>query len=215
MCMTDFDHHVMIDEGCPNHHDLDVKPVHTEVKEQFIADTEEKVNWVLRKLMEAESNYAACLTGSEVLAARAIVANSEDLAKRYKQEIDGIHFRFDSQLRKFAEEKLQGKKEKTYRTLLGSIKLTHSGGNVEVKRHLVDIAANFLDMQGAKGAVKTEHKIQVSKIPGDVIEFIRTRVNNNSKWQDGEFPFTLTPEVEGIKVTTGISELINGGKKDE
>ena len=94
-----------------------------EATTQFVVDTPEKVDWVLAKMLAAEADAEGSMSNAYVLQAKKVLANARDIEERAQKRLKRLHERFDAELGKYAESALVGKKERTLRTVLGSVSL--------------------------------------------------------------------------------------------
>lgn len=102
------------------------------VEPGFQIKDEASCNWVLQKFMDAEAQIAAVTGSPEVLQAKAILANAETIEKKLRGRLRWLEMRFKSELGEYARKMLEGKKEKTYKTILGAISLRVKKGGLKV-----------------------------------------------------------------------------------
>lgn len=67
-------------------------------KQQFKIDTEEAANWVLCKMQTAAALVQSIENSTEVLAAKAILANADAMKKDAQRRYDGLDARFGAEL---------------------------------------------------------------------------------------------------------------------
>lgn len=133
--------------------------------QEFMVKDEDSCNWVLRKFLECESQINAIELSAEVLAAKAIVANAEKMRKAHYARLNWLEHRFKPELGKYAEKMLDGKKERTWKTLWGAIALTKTKGGVKVQDAVGAVA---WAEENCKDAVKVEKSFLISMVPDDL-----------------------------------------------
>jgi len=132
--------------------------VDTGLAKRFEIDSEDAANWVLQKMLKAESAITAINQTPEVIAARTIIANAESMAKDHQKRLDGLHARFDDELAQWTRKQLDGK-SKTWKSIYGSVSFRSVGESVKVRdeHKAIAWAKTF-----AKDAVKVSEKFLIS-----------------------------------------------------
>ena len=155
----------------------------------FIPQTEQEVEWVLGKMATAEALLLSIRTRPEVLQAKAVLANAAKMEKEAARKLDWLHARFDPDLGEFARKQLEGKKTKTWKSVLGSIALRIQKGRVKVENP-------ELALEWAKAydpdAIKTTEEFQISRA---------------TKLEEDNLPvgFIKTADEEKVTVKTGVA----------
>ncbi len=154
----------------------------------FIPQTETEVEWVLGKMATAEALLVSIQTRPEVLQAKAVLANAAKMEKEAARKLDWLHARFDPDLGEFARKQLEGKKGKTWKSVLGSIALRLQKGKVKVENPELALEwAKAFDPE----AIKTTEEFQISRA-------------TNLVEDDLPIGFIKTPDEEKVTVKTGV-----------
>lgn len=154
----------------------------------FIPQTETEVEWVLGKMATAEALLVSIRTRPEVLQAKAILENAARMEKEAARKLDWLHARFDPDLGQFARKQLEGKKTKTWKSVLGSIALRIQKGKVKVENPELALEwAKAFDPE----AIKTTEEFQISRA---------------TKLEEDNLPvgFIKTADEEKVTVKTGV-----------
>lgn len=154
----------------------------------FIPTTEQEVEWVLGKMATAEALLVSIQTRPEVLQAKAVLANAAKMEKEAARKLDWLHARFDPDLGEFARKQLEGKKTKTWKSVLGSIALRIQKGRVKVENP--ELALEWAKAYDPE-AIKTTEEFQISRA---------------TKLEEDNLPvgFIKTADEEKVTVKTGV-----------
>jgi len=175
-----------------------------EEPEQFRVQDEDSCNWVLKLMLNAEAELIAIDNSPEVLAADAVLRNAAEIRKKKQKKLDWLHKRFDAELGEFAKQQLEGKKERTFKTILGSIALRVVRGGLRVADELAAIRWAYM---AAPEAVKVTEKFLISEVPADTKEVIALSLKDpDSAAPSLKEAFALEPDRETIKITTGVAK---------
>lgn len=179
---------------------------HADVKPEFRVDTEEAVDWVLRKMGRAEAELVAVDNDPDVLWATTILANAERIRKEKQKRLDWLHARFDAELGAFAKAELArtGAKGKTYKRVTGAISFrTVKGGLRVADEHEAIQTAKIL---GWEGAIKVKESFLISALPDEVkAELVAGITGDTWSREDGcRKAFTVQPDVEKVEVKPGV-----------
>lgn len=155
----------------------------------FIPQTEQEVEWVLGKMATAEALLVSIRTRPEVLQAKAVLDNAAKMEKEAARKLDWLHARFDPDLGEFARKQLEGKKGKTWKSVLGSIALRLQKGKVKVENP--DLALEWAKAFDPE-AIKTTEEFQISRA---------------TKLVEDDLPigFIKTADEEKVTVKTGVA----------
>ncbi len=154
----------------------------------FIPQTEQEVEWVLGKMAVAEALLVSIQTRPEVLQAKAVLANAAKMEKEAARKLDWLHARFDPDLGEFARKQLEGKKGKTWKSVLGTIALRLQKGKVKVENP--ELALEWAKAYDPE-AIKTTEEFQISRA---------------TKLEEDNLPvgFIKTADEEKVTVKTGV-----------
>jgi len=157
-------------------------------KPEFAVTDEESFNWVMKKILNAEADIQAVKTNSEVIAARAIVANADAIEKQARKKLEWLHTRFTAEIGEYAKQFVTDKC-KTFKSVLGSVSFRKVPSKYVVKEYADPIA---IAETVCPAAVKVEKKFLISQATP---EFLK------------EFPavFELVPESETVTIKTGVT----------
>lgn len=124
--------------------------------ERFIADTPEKVEWVLEKISAVECEIAA-------LEARrkALNDNLDQMIRRANRRYEWLQMRFNPDLRAFLERQIAGQKQKFWQSPFGRLCLRTTKGSVKVTD---PNAALEWAQQHCREAIQIKRSVLVSKI---------------------------------------------------
>jgi phage host-nuclease inhibitor protein Gam len=157
-------------------------------KPRFAVDSLETADWVLKKIAQAdaEAREIADLITNEIAA---IHARGEQLLKPLMRKKQYFEQAYELQLREWAEVRLDGKKEKSVKTLHGSVGFRKSPDSVDVADEVAAIewaksnSANEIIKESiSKSACKTLLKGSdftipgVTLIPGENMFFIKAEL---------------------------------------
>lgn len=154
----------------------------------FIPTTETEVEWVLGKMATAEALLVSIRTRPEVLQAKAVLDNAAKMEKEAARKLDWLHARFDPDLGEFARKQLEGKKGKTWKSVLGSIALRLQKGKIKVEN--LELALEWAKAFDPE-AIKTTEEFQISQA---------------TKLVEDDLPigFIKTADEEKVTVKTGV-----------
>jgi hypothetical protein len=184
------------------------------VAEGFQIKDESSCNWVLQKYMDAEAQIAAVTGSPEVLQAKAILANAEAIEKKLRNRLRWLDMRFTAELGEYARKMLTGKREKTYKTILGAISLRVKKGGLKVADK--DLALEWAKKQLPENikdlAIKTEETFMISALTDGIVEEIKgafERTEPVEEFQDYDertrAAFVIEPDTETVAIKTGVS----------
>ena len=129
---------------------------HVEVNERYVADTDQRVDWVLEGIQVQDAAIAALS-----LRLSAITANLTSMIKDHEQRRAWKLSRFSSDLQLFAAAQLEGKKTRTYKSPYGSLSFRTVPGSLKI---LDPEAALAWAESNAPEAVKVVKSVKVSEI---------------------------------------------------
>jgi hypothetical protein len=174
-------------------------------KEEFKVDSESAAEWVLNKMLEAESDVAAVDSSPFVIHARTVLQNAEKLKKEKQGRVDWLHKRFDAELGAFARIQLANKKGRTFKAVVGSIALRKVVGGLRVKD---EAAALRVAKMCYPHAVKTTHTFMISQLtPADIEELKKGLAEGG--WKPDDYTrtaFEIKPDEEKVDVKTGVGK---------
>lgn len=151
--------------------------------EDFVADSEQKVEWVLGQFLNVDAQIEA-VDGSEIVEqARRIVANADAKKKQLASMRKALEWRFLADLEAWAKANAP-KGTKTWRGLMGAVSIRKKAAKVVVTDEAE--AIRTLEKMGAIDAIKKS--IWLSKLPEGIAD------------REG---FAIEPESETVMVKTG------------
>lgn len=196
------------------------------IEEGFRIKDESSCNWVLQKFMDAEAQIAAVTGSPEVLQAKAILANAEAIEKKLRGRLRWLDMRFTAELGEYARTMLEGKKEKTHKTILGAISLRVKKGGVKVAdlEEAIKVTTRLLP-ELSDLLVKTTRSFMISALPDTEkaryagwLKRLETVRDESCPWTEIEieagYPelclelekaFTVEPDSETVTIKTGVS----------
>lgn len=189
-------------------------------KTDFAVTDVESAEWVLRKMLEAQSAIEAIDQTSDVILARSILANAEKLKKPHIAKIAWLETCFRDGLEAVARQNLP-KKGKTWQTLFGSISFravkakldiratdraaqwlaTHFPACVRLTADLDQLPPNereYLASLAEEGTAGVAAEIMKSKIPDDVL----LKAMNTPDFE-AETGIAFVPARESMTITVG------------
>jgi len=168
--------------------------VGVDAPEEFRVKDEDSFNWVMGKMLDADSRIASILTHPEVVKAKAILANAERITKDAQNRKTWFEKRFGAELAEYAKAQIEGGKSKTFKTVLGAISFrTKKGGlRVEDKEKALETA----QVNGWTNAIKVTEEFQISKLDPAQKELAEAKLLPG---------FTVEPDTETWSITTGVS----------
>lgn len=173
-------------------------------KETFAVVDEDSLDWVLGKILDAESDLIAIERSAEVIRARAVLANVEKMRKEKQSRLDWLHARFDGEIREFTAKALEGKKGRTLKRSLGSISLKTVKGGIRLADEQTAIELARLKFPEAVRVVPATEKFMISQLnPGDRA-YIESQL---STAEPGPYAraFELKPDTLTVTIKTGVS----------
>lgn len=96
----------------------------------FVVDSAERADWVLAKMLHADSEIAAINGSATVAQAKAILANAEAMTRRLANHRAALEWRFGPELAKFAKANLGN--TRTWRGLYGSVSFRATAARLKV-----------------------------------------------------------------------------------
>lgn len=169
--------------------------VGVDAPQEFRVQDEDSFNWVMSKMLDCDSRIAAIATNSEVIRAKAILANAERLEKEARNRKTWLETRFGNELAAYAKAQIEGGKSKTFKTILGSVSFRLKKGGLRVADK--EKALETAQMNGWTNAIKYTEEFQISKLDPAQRELAE------SKMLPG---FTVEPDTETFSITTGVTE---------
>jgi phage host-nuclease inhibitor protein Gam len=168
--------------------------VGVDAPEDFYVHDEDSFNWVMSKMLDADSRVASILTSPEVVRAKAIIANAERITKDAQNRKTWFETRFGHELARYAKAQMDGGKSKTFKTVLGAISFrTKKGGlRVEDKEKALETA----QFNGWTNAIKYTEEFQISKLDPAQKELAEAKLLPG---------FTVEPDSETFTITTGVT----------
>lgn len=162
------------------------------VEPTFKVKDEESLNWVLGKILEAESEYASILNSPEVIKANAVLANAVAMQAEKQKRIDWFTNRFSPEIAEYVRPML--KDSKTFKTVLGSVGFRTVKGGLRVtdKEKALEWAS-----RNALGAIKTTQEFQISKLTDEDRESLTTNVIPG---------FDNVPDREVVTIKSGVQK---------
>jgi len=190
MGMTETEYQAWIEEALANP---------TTPEKSFEIDSDGALDWVLGKFLECESQLQAIQNSPEVIRAKAIIANAQDLERRAKERIERLHGRFDNEIAHYVQAKLEGKRTRTYRTLLGAVSLRNKAAGLTVinKESALEWAK---DAYPAAVTTEIKESFKISEVDS-VMKAILMAESNDTLARRG---LLATPATETLTITTGV-----------
>ena len=180
------------------------------VKPEFQVKTAEDFNWVMGLMLRKESEIAAVETSAEVRAAKAVLANSEQMRKKLYPALNWLELRFKNELAEFAKTQFKGK-ERTYTGLMGSVSLRAKKGGVKVadaEKALLWAKAFFPDAV----KVETKESFLISVVPDGVKQEIEMAFDPDAQCEEmadsmaaAREAFVIELPSDTITIKTGVS----------
>lgn len=133
----------------------------TDPQEPFRVRDQDSAEWVLERILEAESE-ADALGRRKAL----IVDNLDRMQREHTRRAEFFRERFGPQLEEWARGQLNGKKARTLRTPYGSLAFRKKAARLVIEDEEQAIA-DCLD--NAPDAVKTTYRLLVSMLPAGVV----------------------------------------------
>lgn len=177
---------------------------HSKVDGDFVVDTKEKAEWVLKRFARVDANLAALDTTPELLEAKALIANSESIRQEFLRRRDWLTKRFEAELGEFARRELEGSKTKTWKSIFGQIALRLVPGRLKVKD---GEKALLWARSNATNAIKTSEEFQISKLTDEQRAKVSLFLRNEAlKLDELAFDaFEVTPDSETVTIKTGVA----------
>jgi len=165
-------------------------------KPDFAVTDEESFNWVMKRILTAEADIQAVKTNSEVIAARAIVANADAIEKQARKKLEWLHTRFTPEIGEYAKQFITDKC-KTFKTVLGSVSFRKVPSKYIVTNEENAIA---LAEKMCPDAVKVKKSFLISQATPEFIEeCFRGAI------ETGEMEaFDIVLESETVTIKTGV-----------
>jgi len=166
-------------------------------KPEFAVTDEESFNWVMKKILNAEADIQAVKTNSEVIAARAIVANADAIEKQARKKLEWLHTRFTAEIGEYAKQFVTDKC-KTFKSVLGSVSFRKVPSKYVVinEENAIRLAEKM-----CPEAVKVKKSFLISQATPEFIEdCFRGAI------ETGELPaFDIVLESETVTIKTGVN----------
>jgi hypothetical protein len=155
----------------------------TDEKPRFVVDTLDKAEWVLEKMMSAESDIVAL---KAKLAA--ITDNITSQVKTQEAKLGYLHGRFGADLKQLASEQLEGKKQRSIKTAYGTLAFRTTQGSIKVTDMVaaVDWCKSF-----CPDALKVTESVLVTPL-------------NGSENDLPTYAFEVTAPGETFSIKTGV-----------
>lgn len=161
-------------------------------KPEFVVDSDEALNWVLGKIIDADAAIAAIDGNEEVLRAQAVLKNADAMRKKAEGRKNWLIARFQPEVAAYAKTKLVGK-SRTYETLLGKVKFTAFKEKLVVAD--VEMAIRWAKYF-APDAVRTKEEFLISHVPDEA----------KAKITAEDLGFKIEPAGETVKIVTGVGK---------
>jgi len=171
-------------------------------KEHFTVDDEESCRWVLSKIAKEESALSALDSNPDVLAAKALLANVENMKKDAQRRLHWLLARFSTELGQYAKPLLP-KGFKTLKTPYGFIQIR------EVKP-LLEVKDKSAALQFAKShlthAVKQTEEFQIGSLTDIDKMFLCSALAHPELELDDDIvkAFSIRPAGEKVEIKTGV-----------
>jgi phage host-nuclease inhibitor protein Gam len=162
--------------------------------EEFRVKDEDSFNWVMSKMLDADSRIASILTHPEVVKAKAILANAERITKDAQNRRSWFERRFGDELAEYAKTQIDGGKSKTFKTVLGAISFRVKKGGLRVEDK--EKALKTAQFNGWTNAIKVTEEFQISKLDPAQKELAEAKLLPG---------FTVEPDTETWSISTGVS----------
>ena len=172
---------------------------HAGVKPQFQVNDQASLEWVLERILNAEAEVKAVDQTPAVIAARAILENSEKIKAERTRRVDWLRTRFSPEIGEYLKTALTGK-SRSLKTIFGTVGLRTVKGGLRVKD---EEAALECAKVGWPNAVVTTEKFQISKLTDDQKSNLIRAFSENSATAMATVAFEVKPDVETIKIDTG------------
>lgn len=166
---------------------------------EFLVTDEDSCNWVLKKMLKVEADIMSIDNSADVLAADAVLRNATALRRVKEKRLEYLHKRFDAELGEYARGQLQGKKERTFKTIFGAIALRFVKGGLRVADKTLALR---WATTAAPDAIKVTEEFQISQLSAAQKEEIVKRLNAEA--DPNLAAFKIEPDRETIAVTTGV-----------
>lgn len=177
-----------------------------ERKPDFQVTDDESAEWVLERILNAEAEKARL-----EMKKRAIVENLDRQIAAAQRRIDGLHYRFDSDLEHYAMTALDGQSTKTLKLAYGTLSFRNVKGGLrlaegaDAKRLALDWAKHL----GIKSAVVTKEEFQISKLDKDDAKRLQHLAEMGTRYVDLgsiQLAFQVKPDETKFTVKTGLGK---------
>ena len=132
------------------------------VAPEFRVESESEAEWVLGKMLDAAADLASVQHSPEVLRAKAVLEQAAKIEKEKRNRLEWLQRRFNPELGEFARKQLEGKKTKTWKSILGSISLRTVRGGLRVANP--ELALNWARSH-APEAIKVSEAFLITLLP--------------------------------------------------
>lgn len=128
----------------------------TEKPEEWVPTTEKEVDWVMKKIFDAEAAEKHHLDRIEIL-----TQNIQEMAKEEKRKADFLRYRYGGAIEHFAKNELESKKGKTLKMTYGQLSFRSSKGGLKVA-----IPSDVIEWarENAPNAIKITEKFLISDL---------------------------------------------------
>lgn len=169
------------------------------IKDEFRVNDVQSAEWVLSKILRAETEIAAIQTERA-----AILANLESREKEYRRKVDYLRARFGPELEEFARAEIEANpKSKTLKLAHGKLSFRTVKGGVRVKD--ATLALDWAK-EHCPDAVKVVESFQISMVAADA----KARIAETIALGEGEYAalvadaFEVKPDAEAFDIKTGV-----------
>lgn len=170
---------------------------------EFVIDSQSAAEWVMNKMLEAESQVAAFDKTDAVIHAKAVLANAEAMKKPLQRRVEWLHKRFDNELGEFAKTRLT-KTCKTWRCLFGTVSLRKVPARLALKDEGLAIRMAE-DFKLYAAGLRVTKEFLISQItPADHAELVTGLIGHEWSAEDQtRKAFEIVPATEKVDVKTG------------
>lgn len=170
-------------------------------KPEFRVHDDESLAWIMKKLLTASAELEAIDNSTAVIRAKAVLDNAESMKKDAQRRIDGLLYRFQSEIGEYAKTQLKGS-SKTLKTLYGSVSFRTVNESLKVKDKDAALAwaKNY-----CKDAIKTTEEFQISKMPPELKADALQVLKSDRPLPSYLEAFDRSPATEKIEIKTGVS----------
>jgi phage host-nuclease inhibitor protein Gam len=153
---------------------------HIEQPSEFHVTDCDSADWVLKRMLEAQT------------AIEAIKANSQRLIKQHERQLEWLKFRFESELEEFAQKELEGQKTKSLILNYGQLRFRTVPPSYKVSEEAIP----WLE-EKCPEAVKVTKAPLITKVPKPLLD---------EAYQEGIPGVWLQPERQSFSIVAGGGE---------